>query len=249
MPDENNGAPTPSTDTPPAAPTAPAAPVQPEPIHERGPDPVPPAPAPVVEPAPGSAASTISERLSRDSAAPERSQDAPYPVDPIPFDINALRPDQLQALKAMLERTPLRADKKRQNPLIRLRRHNNKVIIDIKSAFTAYIDDLVANTKHETTLIPVKYVGEEEWVNIPYRDFINADQFTCEVVDIRREEGGYDEGETWNEEKKQMVVMRVTTLSEWFVIEFPDDIAPMVPIEPNAEGRKRITIEARMANA
>lgn len=199
--------------------------------------------APVAQPTapvtPAPVVASISERLSQGEAAKETAgDDAPVPVATLPFDISKLNVEQLQTLKAMLEVTPSRTSKKGKKPLIRLRKLGERIITDIGNAKNTLVRNQDTNFMEEVMIIPVKFLGDTNFTNVQYKEFIGAEQFTCEVLSKRSSEGEVVEGETVSRETGQLVELKYTTLEEYFTVQLPEGTVPAT-----------IEIEARMANA
>lgn len=203
---------------------------------------------PKIEATPESVAARLSanetpERITEDTPqAPGAVDLMPRAEEPAPaFDISKLTPDQLIALKAMLDNAPLRAVKK-GNPIVKLRTIDDRIVIDFGTCINTLRKDELTQITSEVVLIPVKFLGDDpakkaELLN--YRDFMNAKQIKCEVVGMRNVEGGYDEGEVEsNERPGVMVEMHVTTIQTFFTVKLPAG-APQETVE----------IEGRIANA
>lgn len=141
--------------------------------------------------------SSITEDLEKRESIADETQ--PQSETPAPaFDIGSLSHEQLQALKAQLAATPDRADTKHQNPTVKMRRINGKLVMDFKNAFLGLVDDEVRQAKVERHIIPVLLEGEQEFKNMLYKDLMRAEQVVFEVLDMKKREVPIVEGETYD---------------------------------------------------
>jgi len=154
---------------------------------------------------------------------------------PVPFDVSSLSLQQLQQLKSVLASTPDGQKKKREHSIVRLKSIDAKIVVDFKNAFLALVDDPENNRKVERHVIPVRYNGEKDYHNIPYKQFIGADQVHCEVLSTRTEAEEYVEGTVFSREKGTNVELVCKKVTNYFTVQLPD--------------KKTIEIEARVANS
>lgn len=214
-------------------------------------------PVPATAPAPSMAPQVkepspedIGRTIAKPAAPSAEVANGPSAEVPKAFDISTLRPEQLQELKALLLATPDKANVKKTNPIVTLRRFTAlskeggqpvaRLVTDFKNAFETYVRDDVANTTRETVMIPIHFFGDpaDKWTNVPYKEFIGSDQVRCEVISTRTEPGRIVEGEVLSRETGRIVEREVKTLLTWFTIKLPEGY------DPNT-----IEIEARLANA
>ena len=178
----------------------------------------------------------ISKRLSGESSLADQGiGDGPKAAEPQAFDLSKLSPEQLQQLKAMLNSTPDRVVMKQTNPIILLRRYQEKFISEIQNAFTTLQKDDLTNITSEVIMLPVKFIGEDVFVNIPWKDFMNAEQVECEVVSIRKVEGRIVEGKVVSKETGRLVEREVKTVETYLTVKLPDG--------------NQVELEAKIANA
>lgn len=180
--------------------------------------------------------SDISHRLSNQAGGEDTEDtEVAIPQNPVPFDITALTPDQIQTLKAMLASTPERSKRANRKPTIKVRRINDKFVVDFKTAYKGLVRDLELQRDVERHFIPVLLEGEKEFKPVLYKDFIHSEQVVCEVIGTRQEEDEIIEGETISRETLMPVDMVIRVVHEWFTIKLPD-------------GRS-LEIESKIANA
>lgn len=168
----------------------------------------------------------------------------PKDEEPAPaFDLSKLTPEQLIALKAALDNAPLRITKK-GNPIIKLRRLNERLVLDFGTCINTLYKDELTQVTSEVVLIPVKFMGvdgkaEEKWTNIAYKDFMNAEQIKCEVLDKRSKPGRIVEGEVESNERPGiMVELEVITVQDFFTVKLPEGM-----------GVATVEVEGKIANA
>ena len=161
------------------------------------------------------------------------------PIPPPSFDITRLSPDQLQELKEQLDNIAPRSNRPMGKPIVRLRKYDDKFIVDFQNAFNTWIKDERANMNVETIMIPVKFLGSNEFVNIAWRDFMNADQVPCDVISRRSEPKEIVDGPpVRNRATGQLTESVVRRLKETFVVRLPAGTEP-----------SEIELEARIVNA
>jgi len=166
---------------------------------------------------------SISDRLSEKESGSVK-QGVVNPEQAIPFDITKLSREQMQTLKSMLNATPDAQTRKRENPRIKLRSIDGKIIIDFKRAFNTTLKDPELNRDVERHVIPVRFQGdpEEKYENILYSRFINSDQIVCEIVDSRQKVEEFIEGETFSRETGTMVEMVRKEIKQWYTVKLPN---------------------------
>lgn len=148
---------------------------------------------------------------------------------PLAFDISKLSKDQLQALKSMLAATPDTGKKKQQKPQIKIRTIDGNIVRDFKNAYLALVRDSVNNRDVERHKIPVKFFGSEEYVDILYSNFMQAEFTVFEVVSTRREIEEIVEGETISRETGTPVDLVVKRIKDFFTIKLPSGELVEVP--------------------
>lgn len=177
---------------------------------------------------------SISERLSEKETGGKWAG-VVNPEQATPFDISKLSREQMQTLKAMLNATPDAQTRKRENPRVRLRRIDDKFIADFKRAYLTLIKDPENHRDVERHVIPVKFMGEENFTDVLYSKFINSEQVACEVVDSKQKVEEYIEGETFSRETGTIVEMVRKEVINWFTVKLPDG--------------RTVEIEGKIANA
>jgi len=169
----------------------------------------------------------------------EVKKDVPVSEEPLPFDIQKLRPEQLQQLKQMLNATPDRVAQKKQNTIIELREINYKgekrIVVDFKDSRLAIEYKAEQAKDIETHKIMVKFDGDDGWTDVLYDTFMGAKRVKVEVLSTRKKESSYSEGEILQRKTGKLVEMRVTTALYFFKVKLPNG--------------KIIEIEGKLANA
>lgn len=200
--------------------------------------PTPQAPLPATSPRPGDPGNRkepspedIGRDLSKGQARPiEERVGQARPEEPITFDITKLTGEQLQQLKAMLTVTPERPAAKRSNPFITLRKfvtrdkdgiETSKLIVDFKNAYETSVFDEQANRNKEVVMIPVKFLNEEAFTPVNYRDFMTAEQVRCEVIGTESVPGEINEGEVRSRETGLLIPRITKTLTTFFTVRLP----------------------------
>lgn len=183
---------------------------------------------------------------SEPGAGTHVQQEAPIPQEPSrAFDISKMSPEELTSLKHALEGVPSRLERKKGNPIIKLRRIDGRIVTDFKDCFTEIYEDPNTKVRGERIMIPTQFFGDVDenkkpkYTNVVYKDFMNAEQVKCEVTGTRNEEDAYSEGliES-NERPGVMVEMRVTTVRTFFTVKLPEG-SPVASVE----------VEGKIANA
>lgn len=169
----------------------------------------------------------ITEDEAEESDAPQSKQEAPE------IDISKLTIPQLQELAARLNATPSRAETETKKMLVKLRDHNGRIIVDFKNAYIGLVDDPENHRQIERHIIPVRYHGEKEFVNMRYDRFMQLPQVDVEVVRTRTEDASRTVGQTYNEHD-ELVEMKVTAVKHIFDVVLPSG--------------EEITIEGKVAN-
>lgn len=168
------------------------------------------------------AAASIAKRLTQEQTGAQGSEDAPQAATPAAFDISKLSAEQLQTLKAMLNSTPDRAMAKAKNPVVLLRRISGKIVVDFKNAYLALVYNAERRGDVEEHKIPVLFHGEQEYTDILYREFMQADQVRAEIVSTRTEEHPVVEGEVVSKETGRLTEMVVKVPTYYFMVKLPD---------------------------
>lgn len=180
------------------------------------------------------------ETQGQEAAQAGANEDGPSAVTPQPFDLNNLSADQLATLKAMLNSTPDRVVQKKGNPQVTLTKFNGQLVTEFKGAFNTLVRDEVTNITSEVMLIPVRFLGTTDFVNINYKEFVNGEKVVCEVISRRSEPGVILEGVVISKETGRPVQQEIKTLKEWFTLRIPASEASDI---------KEVEILASMANA
>lgn len=179
----------------------------------------------------------LADEIVSDLQESEEIKDESIPQSETPspaFDISKLSVDQIQQLKSVLSATPDRAASAKGSTNVKIRKINDKYVIDFKQAFLGVVDDEVLQKKVERHIIPTKLEGAEDYVNIDYKRFMQSEQVDCKVLDMRKDEQPIVEGETYDEYDRLVEMIR-TEVVVTLVVKTP-------------EGRE-LTIPGKIANA
>ncbi len=178
----------------------------------------------------------IAERLGGQAKSEETKDDtAPQGKSPIPFDINSLSREQLESLKALLNSTPEGQIRENKNPVVTLRKIDGQYVVDFNRAILGLVKDPETGRDVERHLIPVKFKGSDEFVNVLYSTFINSERVECEVLSHKEEKKPVVEGQTFSRKRGTMVDMVRTHVISYFTIKLPEG--------------ETLEIEGRLANA
>lgn len=174
-------------------------------------------------PAPSSeAVESLSKRLEETREASEVDPSAPEAVQPLPFDITALKPEQLAVLKQQLSNSPDRVLQKKKNPTVTLRQLQGKLIIDFKNSFLSLKTNTVERRDVEIHVIPVLFLGETEFTNVELFNFHNAERVKCEIVDHSSKKEEYLEGTTISRDTGKEVEMFSYIVIDIFTLKLPN---------------------------
>jgi hypothetical protein len=177
----------------------------------------------------------ISDKLSEAPVEEQKKENAPEAKNTQAFDLATLTPEQLQSLKAMLNATPDTITREKGNPIVTLRRIDDKFVMDFKNAHIALVEDPENNRKVERHFIPVLFQGEEEYVNVLYQTFIDAERVPCEVVQTHTNTKRIVEGQTRSRETGSIVEVVRTEVNNSFTVKLPDG--------------ETVEIQSKLANA
>lgn len=165
----------------------------------------------------------ISSRLSKNNKEETGEREGePRVSEAVPFDLAKLSSDQLQQLKSMLAVTPDRPTRKKANPITTIRVIKNKYAIAIKNAYLALAYDPTRLTEVETHKIPVKFYGEEKFIDILYTDFMSAERTPCEILSIRQEQTRRVEGEVISKITGKLVELEAIIVNYFYTIKLPN---------------------------
>ena len=151
-----------------------------------------------------------------------RQEGQPQGLNPQQIDLSQFTPETLQRLKAMLNSTPDRPNKKKDGISIELRVIDGKVLKDFGKVYNGYITDPEEPTrKIITPKIKVFFFGEVEPTEVTYTDFMESERRTFKVLATRSEVEEVEEGETNHVETGQLVTMIATYHTFFYTIELP----------------------------
>lgn len=186
-----------------------------------GDTPTPPVPPTPPTPEKKDPVAMVSARLSEEGGS-EAHSSVIEEEQAIPFDVTKLSREQLQTLQQMLQATPNAAVRKTRKPQVRLRRIDGNFVVDFKNAYLGLIKDSENRREVERHVIPVKFLGSENFSDVLYNKFINSEQVACEVLNSRQETEEIIEGETLSRETGTMVEMVRKVIRNWYTVKLPD---------------------------
>lgn len=178
----------------------------------------PKAPAPANNPVVGN----IAERLAQKEASASVNPEAARGETPAPFDISKLSKEQLQSLKAQLAVTPDAPQMEKQNPVVLLRKIAGRYVVDFQNSYLALVYDHEQRRDTEQHKIPVKFMGDDEYTDIMWKEFIQSDQVKCEVVSSRYEDGSYSQGMVRSRQTGLPTELTVRTRTYYFTVKLPE---------------------------
>lgn len=171
----------------------------------------------------------IAGRLGEEAVAEnETKSDAPTPATPKLIDLNALTAEQIQDLQELFANTPRRAKVKETYHTIELRQIDGKVIVEWGKTYYDYKHDPVKRADVMKTMIPVRFFGEDEFVNVLYKDdFMSAERVTCKVLKMDKKEVPQIVGKTLKRDSdggltSQEVEMYVNKVEITLTIQLPN---------------------------
>lgn len=171
--------------------------------------------------APGSVTEQVAKDLGAGSGEKKDDEGAMKTGTPLPFDLSKVTPEQLSQLKQMLNATPDRVARKKENPVIKLRVMNEKIVIDHKNAYTGIVRDRELRADVERPIIPVLLDGDTEWQTILYSDFMELPQIKCEVISQRKEENDVVDGSCVSNITGRQTEMLVHTVDYFYTVKLP----------------------------
>lgn len=145
--------------------------------------------APVEEPK-SEVEATIADRLGKgEETKAENTGNEPTAKTPNLIDLNNLTPSMIQDLQEVMASTPRRKKTKETYNTVELREIDGKVVIGWKDTKTIQKRDDVAQKDVLKLVIPVLFNGEDEYVDILWREeFMQADKVTCRILDTKTKE-------------------------------------------------------------
>lgn len=172
---------------------------------------------------------SIAEELSSSENPEQEGEGVAEPSSPTAFDISKLSKEQIQQLKQMLNATPDSIQRKRENPKVKLRKIDNNIVIDFNNAYLGLVKDPANNREVEKHIIPVKFLGSEEYTPILYSKFINSERVDCEILGIKQKKNEIVEGETISRETGTLVDMIRVQIETTFEIKLPNGEVLEIP--------------------
>lgn len=166
--------------------------------------------------------SNISERLTKTEEVVEdegliKEKEAPA------FDLTSLTAEQLSTLKQMLNATPDRLVKKKGDPIVTMRKLDDKFIVKFKKAYQVMVLDEELQRKVPVLMIPVLFYGEEKYVDIRWDMFHqNAERVKCRVTNILSKTEEIFDGTTISRATGTEVEMYKTVVHNYMTVELPN---------------------------
>lgn len=168
--------------------------------------------------------SNISERLSNSQVNPEAKVETPVaePKQTIPFDINSLSTEQVQALKQILASTPESAKKKKAKPTTKLRKYKDSYVVAITKSYMRLRKNTLEGRDEIAHYLGVKCVGEKDFTEMNYSDFMGLERAVCEITSVRYEDKSYVEGEVTHRDSGKLVERLVTVTLAFYTVKLPN---------------------------
>lgn len=179
--------------------------------------------------------SNIASRLNAREIEDNADEDEGIKTPKSTFDLASLTPDDLAILKAKLSATPDRLIRKKGNPIVTMRRIDDKFIVKFKKAYQKQVMNEELQKKEEVHIIPVLFYGETEYVDIRWDAFQLAERVKCEVIDMKSREEEFFDGVTVSRETGQEVEMYKKMVKYFFTVKLTET--------------DKVEIEAEYANA
>lgn len=180
------------------------------------------------------AVSSIAQRLNQ-REVDEADEDEGIKTPKSTFDLASLTPDDLAILKAKLNATPDRLIRKKGNPIVTMRKLDDKFIVKFKRAYQKQILNEELQKKEEIHIIPVLFYGETEYVDVRWDVFQMSERVKCEVIDMKSREEEVFDGVTVSRETGQEVEMYKKYVRHFFTVQLSET--------------EKVEIEAEYANA
>ncbi len=128
----------------------------------------------------------IEEMLSENEAGVKKDT---KDVKTKPIDLNNLSVEQIQNLKELFARTPSRVDDKKANHTVKLRKINDKLVVEWEQTYFAKKRDSINHMDVMKTIIPVRFNGDKKFTDILWREeFMDAEMVECEIVKMDTQE-------------------------------------------------------------
>jgi hypothetical protein len=171
--------------------------------------------------------SNISERLSQQTEKEvEKDETLPQANEPMLVDLANLSNEQLQSLKAMLNVTPDRAQQKKGNIRVTVRKvvkdEKDRYIVDFKQARTAIDFEPETGREFESHKIAVKLNGDSEYQDMMYNDFMDLPRVQVEVLSQREVVNMREEGEVTQAETGRLVMKETREVTYFYTLALPN---------------------------
>lgn len=152
------------------------------------------------------------------------NSDKPIAKNPRMVDLNNLSTEQIQDLQEVMANTPRRKQEKENYYTVKLRQIKGKTIVEWGQSYFDLKHDSVQRKDVMKTMIPIRFHGEKDFVNVLWREkFMRADKVVCRVMQMdkdekpetvgttlkRDEDGGYTSQEVEMYINKVVVTMTV----------------------------------------
>jgi hypothetical protein len=156
----------------------------------------------------------------------------PIPETPLPFDMAKLTGEQLKQLKSMLAVTPEQSVPQDAGHKTKIRTMGGRCVIAIKNAFLSVIYDPAMGQEKNAEKMPVKFLGDEDYTEVLWKDFMESPRVECEIVSTREEKSVRKEGKIIQRETGRLIDMEVKMVTRFITIKLPS--GQIVEIENSA---------------
>lgn len=129
-----------------------------------------------------------------------------------------ITPEMANELRDILEKTPRIKSKVESKPVIDIRSIGGKFIVDTKTQINIYAIDQNTGLNRLSPVVPVKFFGENDFVNVDYLDFVNADKHEVPIINTTTEMKEEIEGDTFREDEDGLGTDEIKALVTVYIV-------------------------------
>ena len=151
----------------------------------------------------------------------------PIAKNPRMVDLNNLTTEQIQDLQEQFAATPRRKKEPDNYYTVELRKINGKMVVEWGASYFDLKHDPINRKDVMKTMIPVRFHGEEEFINVLWRDeFMKTEKVTCRITKMDKEELSETVGKTFKRDEdggytSQIVEMYVNKVKVTLTVQLP----------------------------
>lgn len=151
----------------------------------------------------------------------------PIAKNPRMVDLNNFTTEQIQDLQEQFAATPRRKQEVENYHTVELRQINGKTIVEWGQSYFDLKRDPVNRKDVMKTMIPVRFNGEEEFVDVLWREeFMKTSKVVCRVIKMDKEEVSETVGKTFKRNEdgaytSQIVEMYVNKVKVTMTVKLP----------------------------